>query len=99
MISQIPVIYYLYSNDLMPNQFEPFSPMPELWDINFPVWVKVLFAFDPDLSISELGGHFFGSFSFGTEVLTIGQSFAALVIFTGVFLIPAFILFRRLSME
>jgi len=99
MISKMPVGYYLMEQELMPTSFEVFHEMPELGEVSFPMWVKLPFAVDPDLCIAELGGHLLGSSPYGASILTMGQTIAAMAIFAGIFFIPAFLLFRRLSLE
>lgn len=73
--------------------------VPEPGEISFPVWVKLLYAVNPDRCITELVGHFLRFFLFDFSILTIGEAIAAMFIFIGVFSIPAFFLFRRLSLE
>jgi len=92
MISQMPVGIYIEQQGFT-------DSLPEPGEITFPVWVKLLYAVNPDRCITELSGHFVGFIPFGSPILTIGQSIAAMFIFAGVFYIPAFLLFRRLSLE
>jgi len=92
MISQMPVGIYLEQQGFN-------SDLPEPGEITFPVWVKVLFAVNPDRCVAELAGRLLDFSPFDSPILTTGQSIAAMVIFLGVFSIPAFLLFRRLSLE
>ena len=92
MISQMPVGIYLEQQGFN-------DDLPEPGEIIFPVWVKLLYAVNPDQCIAELAGRFLGSSPFGFQILTIGQAIAAMFIFAGVFSISAFWLLRRLSLE
>ncbi len=92
MISHMPVGIYL--------EQQGFTDVdPQAGEIRFPLWVKLPFAVNPDMCIAELAGHLLDFSAFGSPILTIGQSILAMVIFIGVFSIPAFLLFRRLSLE
>ena len=92
MISQMSIGIYLEQQGFT-------DDLPEPGEITFPVWVKLLYAVNPDRCITALVGHFLGFFLFDFPILTIGQAIAAMFIFAGVFFIPAFWLFRRLSLE
>ena len=92
MISQMPVGIYLEQQGFT-------DSLPEPGEITFPVWVKLLYAVNPDRCITELVGHFLEFIPLGSSILTTGQAIAAMFIFAGVFFIPAFWLFRRLSLE
>lgn len=92
MISGMGVGIYLEQQG-----FDDHFPGPG--EISFPVWVKLLLAVNPDMCMAELAGHLVDFSRFGSSILTTGQSIAAMVVFFAVFSIPAFLLFRRLSLE
>ena len=91
MISGIPVGYYLQKH------MDASGSLPV--GVEFPAWTRALFAINPDQCMTELAGHLLDFSSYGSQVLTTGQSIAAMFIFFGVFLTSAFLLFRRLSLE
>ncbi len=92
MISQIPLHIYAEQQGQIHIPFE-------LGEISFPIWVKALYAVNPDTCIGELSGHLLGSLPFSSSILTTGQSIGAMVIFAVVFFVAAFWLFRRMSLE
>ncbi len=93
LISEMPIIYYVM------RQGDDHGSL-DLEGVVLPGWGKVLYAFNPDLCIAELSGHFLGTFStFGEAILGTAQSIVAMVIFLCLFFTIALLLFRRLSLE
>jgi ABC-type transport system involved in multi-copper enzyme maturation permease subunit len=95
MISEIPLTYYIAQGLMGPGGPGGQAQL----ELNLPAWAKVLYAFNPDNSFSELRGQLFGSSLLGFSVFNLAESFAALAAFFVIFLPSGMQLFRRLSLE